>query len=67
MYDVKEKKYKSHLDSLIAWPIIILLLYAVYLKNNLLYHTLAELFSVLIAYIVFLIIWKSKVLSQTGI
>jgi PAS domain S-box-containing protein len=57
---VEEKTYGLRLGNLIAWVIIIVSLYIVSLKNYLLFHILAELFSVLVAYIVFLIIWKSK-------
>jgi hypothetical protein len=57
---MKENTYRLQLGNLIAWIIIIVSLYIVSLKNYLLFHILAELFSVLVAYIVFLIIWKSK-------
>lgn len=48
------------MEDLVIGAIITVLLYIINLKNNLLFHTLAELFNVLIAYIVFLVIWKSK-------
>lgn len=57
---MEEKTYRLQLGNLIAWPIIIFSLYVISLENYLLFHVLAELFSVLIAFIVFLIIWKSK-------
>jgi len=48
------------LEDLVIGAIITILLYIISLENNLLFHTLAELFNILIAYIVFLVIWKSK-------
>jgi PAS domain S-box-containing protein len=54
------EKFRLNLKGLIAWVILILFLYLVNLKNDLLYHTITELFSVIIAYIVFFIMWKSK-------
>jgi len=54
------KTYSSTPSKLIAWLIMLLLLYVVNLNNDLLYHTLAELFSIIIAYIVFFITWRSK-------
>lgn len=54
------KIYRLQLRNLTVWSIIIVSLYIISLKNYLLFHILAELFSILVAYIVFLIIWKSK-------
>ncbi len=48
------------LNDLIIWIIIAILLRMINLKSFLLFHTLAELFSALMAYIIFLIIWESK-------
>lgn len=36
------------------------MLYSISLKNYLLFHTVVELFSVYVAYVIFLIIWKSR-------
>lgn len=44
----------------ILWAAIISILYLVSLSNYLLFHTLVELFSVYVAYVIFLIVWKSK-------
>lgn len=57
---MEERTHRLQIDNLIAWSITVISLYILSLKNYLLFHTLVELFSVLIAYIVFLIIWKSK-------
>lgn len=57
---MEEKIHRFEINHLIAWLITTILLYALSLENYLLFHTLTELFSTLIAYIVFLIIWKTK-------
>jgi PAS domain S-box-containing protein len=54
------KKYGLDSNDLIIGAIIAFSLYIISLENHLLSHTFAELFNILIAYIVFLIIWKSK-------
>jgi PAS domain S-box-containing protein len=56
----KRNLYGLELDDLIIGAVITILLYVISLENHLLFHTLAELFNVLIAYIVFLVVWKSK-------
>ena len=43
-----------------VWISIITLLYLISLKNYLLFHTVVKLFSVYIAYVIFLIVWKSR-------
>jgi PAS domain S-box-containing protein len=44
----------------ILWAAIISVLYVISLSNFLLFHTLVELFSVYVAYVIFLIVWKSR-------
>lgn len=44
----------------ILWAAIISVLYLVSLSNYLFFHTLVELFSIYVAYIIFTIVWKSK-------
>jgi len=44
----------------ILWAAIISVLYLISLSNYLLFHTLVELFSVYVAYVIFLIVWKSR-------
>ena len=59
----KEISFRSsfiELNDLIIWIVVTILLYIISLKSFLLFHTLAGLFSALVAYIVFLIIWESK-------
>ena len=51
-------------DQAILWIVIVGLLYIISLNNYLLFHCLVELFSVLVAYVVFLIVWKSKSLLE---
>ncbi len=51
-------------DQVILWIVIVGLLYIISLNNYLLFHCLVELFSVLVAYVVFLIVWKSKSLLE---
>ncbi|MFZ2498137.1 MASE3 domain-containing protein [Methanosarcina sp.] len=48
------------INNIIIWIVVTILLYIISLKSFLLFHTLAGLFSALVAYIVFLIIWESK-------
>ncbi len=43
-----------------VWITIIILLYLISLSNYLLFHTVIELFSVYFAYVIFLIVWKSR-------
>ncbi|RXA19602.1 PAS domain S-box protein [Methanosarcina sp. MSH10X1] len=45
---------------IILWIVAGVLLYLVSLKNYLLFHTLAEFFSIFVAYVIFLIVWKSR-------
>lgn len=44
----------------LVWIAIIVLLYLISLGNYLLFHTVVELFSVYVAYVIFLIVWKSR-------
>ena len=44
----------------IFWVAIIGILYVISRSNYLLFHSLAELFSIFVAYVVFLIVWKSR-------
>lgn len=44
----------------VLWAAIISVLYVISFSNYLLFHTLAELFSVYVAYVIFLIVWKSR-------
>ncbi|RPJ73189.1 MAG: hypothetical protein EHM20_12650, partial [Alphaproteobacteria bacterium] len=58
---VTEKKfYALESDALIVGIVIAVLLYIINLENYLLFHTLAELFSAFVSYIVFLVIWKAR-------
>jgi hypothetical protein len=57
---MEEKKIRPKLGNLITWLILIILLYLVNFKNDLLYHSIAELFSIIVSCIVFVIVWKSK-------
>jgi PAS domain S-box-containing protein len=43
-----------------VWTTIIILLYLISLSNYLLFHTVVQLFSVYFAYVIFLIVWKSR-------
>ncbi|WP_315968694.1 MASE3 domain-containing protein [Methanosarcina siciliae] len=45
---------------MILWLAIISVLYLISISNYLFFHTLAELFSVYVAYVIFLIVWKSR-------
>ncbi|WP_342764212.1 MASE3 domain-containing protein [Methanosarcina sp. 1.H.A.2.2] len=45
---------------IIFWAVVISLLHLINLSNNLFFHTLVELFSVIIAYVIFLVAWESK-------
>jgi len=47
-------------SSIIFWAVIIGLLHILSLSNNLLFHTLIELFSIIVAYVIFLLAWESK-------
>lgn len=54
------KNNRNIIFRIIYWAVIIGLLHVVSLSNNLLFHTLIELFSVIIAYVIFLVVWESK-------
>lgn len=43
-----------------VWMTIFILLYLISLSNYLLFHTVVQLFSVYFAYVIFLIVWKSR-------
>lgn len=60
MSDNKEKKEIAEFYEIIFWVALIIFLYVVSLENYLLFHTLAELFSIFVAYVAFLIVWKSR-------
>lgn len=57
---VREKRALVEPYEVILWVAIISVLYLISLSNYLLFHTLVELFSVYVAYIIFIIVWKSK-------
>lgn len=52
--------FKIGLYEAVVWIAIIGLLYLISLGNYLLFHTVVELFSVYVAYVIFLIVWKSR-------
>jgi PAS domain S-box-containing protein len=54
--EVVRPEYKN----IIFWAVIIGLLHILSLSNNLLFHTLVEMFSIIVAYIIFLLAWESK-------
>ena len=54
------KKAVIEPSEVILWAAIISVLYVISLSNYLLFHTLVELFSVYVAYVIFLIVWKSR-------
>ncbi len=61
MPDNTGKKGLAESYEIIFWVVLVGLLYLISLENYLLFHTLAELFSIFVAYVVFLIVWKSRV------
>ncbi|WP_048159140.1 MASE3 domain-containing protein [Methanosarcina sp. WWM596] len=60
MYHIGRKTFKVRLHEAAVWITIIGLLYLISLGNYLLFHTLAELFSVYVAYAIFFMTWKSR-------
>jgi PAS domain S-box-containing protein len=60
MSENRELKGIEKLYEIIFWVAIIGILYVISLSNYLLFHSLAELFSIFVAYVVFLIVWKSR-------
>lgn len=61
MLENSGKKGIAESYEILLWIAIISILYVVSRSNYLLFHSLAELFSIFVAYIVFLIVWKSRV------
>ena len=61
MSENREKKGIVKSYEIIFWVAIIGILYVISRSNYLLFHSLAELFSIFVAYVVFLIVWKSRV------
>ena len=57
---IRENALKIGIYEILVWIIIVTLLYLISLKNYLLFHTVVKLFSVYIAYVIFLIVWKSR-------
>lgn len=55
-----------HAASLIAWPLVCLGLYLTSLHSFLLFHIVAECFSIIIAFSVFTIAWNTRRLSDNG-
>ena len=60
MSENREKKGIVEPYEIIFWVAIIGILYVISRSNYLLFHSLAELFSIFVAYVVFLIVWKSR-------
>ena len=60
MPNSREKKVIAESYEIILWVAVVALLYLVSLENYLLFHTVAELFSIYVAGVVFLIVWKSR-------
>lgn len=58
--DVRQGTLKVDFYELMVWITIVILLYLISLNNYLLFHIVIELFSVYFAYVIFLIIWKSR-------
>lgn len=58
--DVRKNILKVDVYELMVWITIIILLYLISLNNYLLFHIVIELFSVYFAYVIFLIVWKSR-------
>lgn len=58
--DIWEKVISLEYEKIIFWAVIIGLLHILSLSNNLLFHTLIELFSIIVAYVIFLLAWESK-------
>lgn len=58
--DVRKNTLNIDFYELMVWMTIIILLYLISLNNYLLFHIVIELFSVYFAYMIFLIIWKSR-------
>jgi PAS domain S-box-containing protein len=61
MLENREKTGIMEPHETIFWIAIIGILYVISRSNYLLFHSLAELFSIFVAYVVFLIVWKSRV------
>ncbi len=61
MSENKEKKGIIESYEIILWIVIIGVLYVVSRSNYLLFHSLAEIFSIFVAYVVFLIVFKSRI------
>ena len=61
MSENREKKGIVESYEIVFWVVIIGILYVISRGNYLLFHSLAELFSIFVAYVVFLIVWKSRV------
>ncbi|MGB9928896.1 MAG: MASE3 domain-containing protein [Methanosarcina sp.] len=60
MYKNYEKMRIVESREIILWLAVIIILYLISVRNYLLFHSLAELFSIFVAYVVFLIVWKSR-------
>lgn len=58
--DVRQSTLKVDFYELMVWITIVILLYLISLNNYLLFHIVIELFSVYFAYVIFLIVWKSR-------
>lgn len=54
------KNNQAIVYKIVFWAVVIFLLHFISLSNNLLFHTLVELFSIIIAYVIFLVAWESK-------
>lgn len=58
--DFRKNTLKVNFYEVMVWITIIILLYLISLNNYLLFHTVVELSSVYFAYVIFLIVWKSR-------
>ncbi len=64
IWETGSKNISIERSQLMFWISILGLLYMISLDNYLLFHSLVELFSILVAYVIFLIVWKSRALLE---
>jgi PAS domain S-box-containing protein len=61
MSDIRINTLRVGIYEAVIWVVIFSLLYKIRLENYLLFHTVVVLFCVYCSYVVFLIVWKSRV------
>jgi PAS domain S-box-containing protein len=65
---MKAKFYENNkvIFEILLWPLILLIVYSISFKNFLLFHSLTEMFSVAVAFAIFILVWNTRLLLDNN-